>query len=53
MVRIASKKKNLKIDFPKIAKEWHTTKNFNILPDQVLSKTKKNIGGFVGKITVI
>jgi len=41
MVRIASKKKNLKIDFPKIAKEWHTTKNFNILPDQVLSKTKK------------
>ena len=41
MVRIASKKKNLKIDFPKIAKEWHPTKNFNILPDQVLSKTKK------------
>ena len=37
------KDNNLLALFPKIAKEWHSTKNGNLTPKQVTSKTNRKV----------
>ena len=39
MGRIASKNNNLKINFPKIAKEWHSKKNYEKKPENFLQNS--------------
>ena len=41
--RNASKENNLKFLFPKIAKEWHPTKNNNLKPEDVTKSSSKKV----------
>ena len=41
--RNASKESNLKLLFPKIAKEWHPTKNNNLKPEDVTKRSGKKV----------
>ena len=51
--RIASENNNLSIQYPKVANEWHPTKNKEFKATEVTYGSEKKACGYVLKVTVI